>query len=69
MRALLTVKQAAERLMCSRATVYQLCTAKLLTHSRVGLRRGVIRIAEEDIARYLSAKHVEEERQTLRFIR
>jgi excisionase family DNA binding protein len=66
---LLTVKQAAQRLQCSPATVYQLCAAKLLPHSRVGLGRGVIRIAEADIARYLSTKHVEEQRLPLRFIR
>jgi excisionase family DNA binding protein len=66
---LLTVKQAAEKLQCSNATVYLLCSAKLLPHSRVGLGRGVIRIAEADIDRYLAAKHVEEDRQPLRFIR
>jgi len=65
----LTVKQAAERLGVSAATVYQLCAAKLLAHSRVGLGRGVIRITEADIDRYLAGRRVEEDRQPLRFIR
>jgi excisionase family DNA binding protein len=63
------VKQAAERLGVSAATVYQLCAAKLLPHSRVGLGRGVIRITEADIDRYLAGRRVEEDRQPLRFIR
>jgi excisionase family DNA binding protein len=66
---LLSVKQAAARLQCSKATVYLLCSAKVLPHSRVGLGRGVIRIAEADIDRYLASKHVEEDRTPLRFIR
>jgi excisionase family DNA binding protein len=66
---MLTVKQAAERLQCSPATVYQLCAARLLPHSRVGLGRGVIRIAEADLDRYLAGRRVEEDRQPLRFIR
>jgi excisionase family DNA binding protein len=66
---MMTVKQAAEKLVVSPATVYQLCTAKLLPHSRVGLGRGVIRISEADLAAYLAGRRVEEEKQTLRFIR
>ncbi len=66
---MLTVKQAAERLGVSPSTVYHLCAAKLLPHSRVGLGRGVIRIAEADLERYLAGRRVEEERQPLRFIR
>ncbi len=66
---MLTVKQAAERLGVSAATVYQLCAAKLLPHSRVGLGRGVIRISEADLAGYLAGRRVEEEHRPLRFIR
>ncbi len=65
---MLTVKQAAERMNCSPATIYQLCAAKLLPHSRVGLGRGVIRIAETDIDVYFKARRVEPERSTLRHI-
>jgi excisionase family DNA binding protein len=64
----LTVKQTAERLQCSPATVYQLCAAKLLPHSRVGLGRGVIRIAEADLAGYLAGRHVQPEQPRLRHI-
>ena len=69
MGALLTVKQAAERLQCSAATVYQLCATKALPHCRVGLGRGVIRIAAADVDRYLAGRRVEAERRPLRFIR
>ena len=69
MAELLTVKQAAERLQCSAATVYQLCATKALPHSRVGLGRGVIRIAAADVDRYLAGRRVKAERRPLRFIR
>lgn len=46
---LMTVKETAERLHCSPSTVYQLCGFGKLPHSRIGLGRGVIRIAEGDI--------------------
>jgi excisionase family DNA binding protein len=65
---MLTVKQAAERLQCSPATVYQLCAARLLPHSRVGLGRGVIRISEADIAAYLAGRRVQVEQPKLRHI-
>jgi excisionase family DNA binding protein len=65
---MMTVKQAAERLQCSAATVYQLCAAKLILHSRVGLGRGVIRITEADLAAYLAARRVQPERPKLKHI-
>ncbi len=68
MGALLTVKQAAARLQCSPATVYQLCALKILPHSRVGLGRGVIRIAEGDIHAYLTSRRTEPEPIRLRHI-
>jgi excisionase family DNA binding protein len=68
-QTMLTVKQAALRLGISPATVYQLCAAKLLPHSRVGRGRGVIRIAEADLDRYLAGRRVEGDRPPLRFIR
>ena len=51
----LTVKQAAERLGVSAQTIYALCSARLLRHSRIGLGRGRIVISEEAIAEYLRA--------------
>ncbi len=56
---LLTVKEAAERLRCSPSTVYQLCEFGKLPHSRIGLGRGVIRIAEGDIEELLRRGRVE----------
>jgi excisionase family DNA binding protein len=50
------VKQTADRIPCSVATVYALCAAGRLRHSRVGLGRGVIRISEEAIVEYLSSR-------------
>lgn len=50
----MTVKQAAERLEVSVATVYSLITAGRLRHYRIGNGRGVIRIGEDHIAAYLN---------------
>ncbi|MGO9597012.1 MAG: helix-turn-helix domain-containing protein [Isosphaeraceae bacterium] len=49
----MTVKQAAERLEVSQATVYALVAAGKLRCVRVGLGRGTIGIMEEHIAEYL----------------
>lgn len=49
----MTVKQAAERLEVSPATVYALVSAGKLRCYRVGMGRGRIRIANEHIAEYL----------------
>lgn len=56
---LMTVKETAERLHCSPSTVYQLCGFGKLPHSRIGLGRGVIRIAEGDIEELLRCGRVE----------
>jgi len=48
---LLTVKEAAERLKVSTATVYALCEAGKLAFSRVSTH--AIRIAEVDLAAYV----------------
>ncbi len=53
---MLSVKQAADRLGVSAQTVYGLCAAGQLRHSRVGVGRGVIRIAEEARAEYLRGR-------------
>jgi excisionase family DNA binding protein len=50
-----TVKQAAERLEVSEATVYALIARGKLRCRRIGLGRGVIRISEEHLATYLLA--------------
>lgn len=48
----LSVAEAAAELGCSPGTVYGLCRAKLLTHSRVGIGRGTIRIERGALAEY-----------------
>jgi excisionase family DNA binding protein len=45
----LTVKEAANRLRVSQATVYTLCANGRLTHVRLGTGRGTIRIPEEQL--------------------
>lgn len=50
---MLTVKQASERLNVSAATIYALVSTGKLPGHRVGVGRGVIRIAEADISAYL----------------
>ena len=47
------VKVAAKHLGLSVQSVYQLCAAGKLRHSRVGMGRGKIVIPEEAIAEYL----------------
>ncbi|MBI3408978.1 MAG: helix-turn-helix domain-containing protein [Planctomycetes bacterium] len=42
----LTVKQVAQRLGISAATVYALCNRRLLSHIRIGLGRGTVRIPD-----------------------
>jgi excisionase family DNA binding protein len=48
----MTVKEAAEKLGVSVATIYQLCAARKIRHERHGLRRGTIRISEDAIEEY-----------------
>jgi excisionase family DNA binding protein len=54
----MTVRQAADRLGVSCQTVYNLCAARLLRHSRIGLGRGKIAISQEAIAEYLKGREV-----------
>jgi excisionase family DNA binding protein len=56
--AVLTVKQAAERMGVSAATVYLLCASRRLRHTRVGLRRGKIAITEHAVEEYLKGREV-----------
>jgi excisionase family DNA binding protein len=48
-----TVRQAADRLEVSAATVYALLASGKLRHYRIGNGRGVVRISEGHIADYL----------------
>jgi excisionase family DNA binding protein len=57
--SLLTVKQVAEHLQVSQATVYQLCATGKLTHVRVGVGRGAIRVDEDALAAFIRACTVE----------
>lgn len=53
--SMLTVAQVAERLQCSPALVYALCAEGKLTHHRLGLGRGTIRVSEEQLRDFLEA--------------
>jgi excisionase family DNA binding protein len=55
----MTVAQAALALEVARGTVYDLCRLGLLAHTRVGARRGVIRISETDLQAYRAGRRVE----------
>ena len=51
--SLITVKEVAEQLKVSTATVYTLCASGRLPHSRISTHS--IRIAESDLKAYVSA--------------
>lgn len=51
---LLTVKEAADRMRLSGASVYALCAAKKLRHQRVGVGRGKILIPPDAVEEYLA---------------
>lgn len=55
---MLTVAQAAERLGVSRALIYSLVAARKLRHERIGLKRGVIRIADDALEEYRLSREV-----------
>lgn len=50
---LLTVKDVAQRLKISVSCVYQLVETGKLSHHRIGLGRGAIRVSEADVAEFL----------------
>jgi excisionase family DNA binding protein len=56
MNPMLTVRETAQTLRTSTATVYALCQRGLLRHSRVGVGRGTIRIRTEDLLAYLQTR-------------
>jgi hypothetical protein len=55
----MTVAEAARALEVAPRVVYDLCRAGLLGHQRIGVRRGVIRITEADLAAYVASRRVE----------
>lgn len=57
--ALLTVKQASKLLNIAPATVYALVSEGKIRAHRFGLKRGTIRITEEELHRYQDAALVE----------
>ena len=61
-QTLFTVQEVSQRLRCSRALVYLLCEKGKLSHHRLGLGRGTIRISESDLESFLQAAHVEPQR-------
>ena len=54
---LLTPREVAERLKVSLSTVYGLVESGKLACYRIGLRRGAVRVSEEDLAAYLESCH------------
>jgi excisionase family DNA binding protein len=51
---LLTVKEAADRLRLSPASVYALCAGRKLRHQRVGVGRGKILVPSDAVSEYLA---------------
>jgi excisionase family DNA binding protein len=52
---MLTVKEVAKRLGVSASQVYTLCASGRLLHHRFGVRRGAIRVTEEQLAVFIEA--------------
>jgi excisionase family DNA binding protein len=48
-----TVRQTADQLQVSTATIYGLCAQKRLPHIRIGTGRGTIRIRPDDLAAFV----------------
>jgi excisionase family DNA binding protein len=48
-----TVREIAQRMKCSTALVYLLCSEGKLKHHRLGLGRGTIRVTEEQLLAFL----------------
>ncbi len=53
---MLTVKQVAERLNCSIATVYSLIDSGTLACVRIGSRGGGIRVTPEDLQAFIESR-------------
>ena len=50
---LLSARQAAERLGCSRAHIYALVEKKKLTPYYIGINGGSLRVSDEDVDRFI----------------
>lgn len=57
-KTLLTVQEAAVRLKVSKSSVYALIDSGQLACHRIGMRRGTIRVSEQDLDAFLEACHV-----------
>jgi excisionase family DNA binding protein len=57
---MLTVTEIAARLKVSRSTIYNAVEAGILSHYRIGLGRGAIRVSEEQLQKFLESTEVEE---------
>lgn len=56
---LLTVKDVAQKLNVSQSCIYQLVESGRIPHHRIGLGRGAIRFANDDIAIFLAGSREE----------
>ena len=57
---MLSVKEAAERLNISEATIYALCQQRRLPHVRIGVGRGAIRIEDQALVEFVERARVPE---------
>jgi excisionase family DNA binding protein len=55
---LLRIKETAERLACSVATVYDLIKSGQLIAVKVGVGGGGIRVAEQDLASFIESRRI-----------
>jgi excisionase family DNA binding protein len=56
--AMLTIREASQRLHVSPSLIYGLCARGMLEHFRCGLGRGTIRISEKALEAYLERSKV-----------
>ena len=62
MSNMLTVRQVAEHLQVSVATIYCLCNQGKLPNVRVGMGRGTIRVKVEDLTAFIEASKADTHR-------
>ena len=63
---LLKVSEVAEILRLGESTVYDLVSKGKIAGFRIGLANGGIRIAQEDLDRYLASSRIEQKGETPR---
>jgi excisionase family DNA binding protein len=61
-----TVAEAADYLTLGQSTVYELCAAGKIAHSRIGLKRGTIRIQKKALEDYLNESRVTTDKRDFR---